>query len=145
MLTAKRVERTKTPGRHRCGLVKGLLLQITASGGRSWVLRYELHGKEHMMGLGSAAEFSLSQARERALAARRLLADGLDPLAAKQTATVAAKLAAARKLTFREAARRYFDQHEKSWRNASHREAFLSTLKAHAFSAIGDMDVAKID
>jgi len=104
MLTAKHVERTKTPGRYRCGLVKGLLLQISASGARSWVLRYELHGKERMMGLGSAAEFSLSQARERALAARHLLADGVDPLATKQAAKAAAKLGAARKLTFREAA-----------------------------------------
>jgi hypothetical protein len=145
MLTAKQVERSKKPGRYRCGLVKGLLLQISAKGARSWVLRYELHGKEHMMGLGSASEFSLSQARKRALAARQLLADGVDPLATKQAARAAAKLAAARKLTFLEAAQRYFDHHEKSWRSASHREAFLSTLKAHAFSALGDMDVAMID
>jgi len=145
MLTAKHVERTKTPGRYRCGLVKGLLLQISASGARSWVLRYELHGKERMMGLGSAAAFCLSQARERALAARHLLADGVDPLATKQAAKAAAKLGAARKLTFREAAQRYFDQHEKSWRNVSHRLAFLNTLRAHAFSTIGDLDVAKID
>jgi integrase len=145
MLTAKRVERTKKPGRYRCGLVKGLLLQVSASGARSWVLRYELHGRERMMGLGSAAEFSLRKARERALAARQLLADGLDPVATKQAAKAAAKLTAARKLIFREAARRYFDQHENSWRNASHRDAFLNTLKFHAFTAISEMDVAMID
>ena len=28
MLTAKRVERANTPGRYRCGLVRGLYLQI---------------------------------------------------------------------------------------------------------------------
>jgi integrase len=145
MLTAKHVERMKKPGRYRCGLVKGLLLQISASGARSWVLRYELHGKEHMMGLGSATEFSLGRARERALAARHLLADGVDPLATKQAAKAAAKLGAARKLTFREAAQRYFDQHEKSWRNVNHRLAFLNTLRAHVFPVIGDLDVAKID
>src|SRR6516162_1747303 len=117
MLTAKKVERTKTPGRYRCGLVKGLYLQISEAGARSWVLRYELRGQEHMMGLGSAAEFSLKQARERALEARRLLADGVDPLTTKQANRQASKLAAARRLSFAEAAQHYFDQHAGRWRN----------------------------
>jgi integrase len=122
-----------------------LLLQISDSGAKSWVLRYERHGKERMMGLGSASEFSLKEARERARAARQLLADGVDPLAAKQANKQAAKLAEARKLTFREAAQRYFDQHEGKWRNATHREAFLGTLGLHVFPVLGDMDVAMID
>jgi len=145
MLTAKKVERTKTPGRYRCGLVKGLYLQISEAGARSWVLRYELRGQEHMMGLGSAAEFSLKQARERALEARRLLADGVDPLATKQANRQASKLAAARRLNFAEAAQRYFDQHAGRWRNARARDEFLSTLKAHAYPVLGAMDVASID
>jgi len=64
MLTAKRVERTKRPGRYRDGTVKGLLLQISDSGAKSFVLRYMLDGHERMMGLGSAADFSLKEARE---------------------------------------------------------------------------------
>jgi integrase len=98
-----------------------------------------------MMGLGSASEFSLKEARERARAARQLLADGVDPLAAKQANKQAAKLAEARKLTFREAAQRYFEQHEAKWRNATHREAFLGTLGLHVFPVLGDIDVAIID
>jgi len=145
MLTAKRVERTKAPGRYRCGLVKGLLLQISDSGAKSWVLRYERHGKEHMMGIGSVADFNLKEARERARAARQLLADGVDPLAAKQAARQAAKLAEARKLTFREAAERYFNQHESKWRSASHRDEFLRSLEAYAYPVIGGADVAAID
>ena len=69
MLTAKKVERTNKPGRYRCGLVRGLLLQISEGGTKSWVLRFELNGRERWMGLGSASEFSLKQARKRALAA----------------------------------------------------------------------------
>jgi len=109
------------------------------------VLRYELRGQEHMMGLGPAAEFSLKQARERALAARRLLADGVDPLATKQANRQASKLAAARRLCFAEAAQHYFDQHAERWRNARSRDEFLSTLKAHVFPTLGAMDVASID
>ena len=145
MLTAKKVERAKQPGCYHCGLIRGLDLQVTASGAKSWVLRYQLRGQERWMGLGSAADFSLREARERARAARQLLADRIDPLAGKRAAEEAAKLAEARKLTFREAAERYFNQHASKWRSAKHREAFLSTLKAHVFAVIGDMDVAAFD
>jgi integrase len=144
MLTARKVERTKTPGRYRDGLVRGLYLQISDTGARSWVLRFERHGVERMMGLGSASEFSLRAARERALAARRLLADGLDPLAAKHAAKAAAKAAEARRVTFREATQRYFDQNADQWRSASHRDQFMSSLRTDAFPIIGDMDVASI-
>jgi integrase len=143
MLTAKRVERNKKPGRYRCGLVKGLLLQISDAGAKSWVLRYERHGRERMMGLGSASEFTLKEARERARAARQLLADGIDPLTQKRAAKEAARLAEQRRLTFGEAAQRYFDQNESKWRSASHREQFLSSLRAFA-SALAGMDVTAI-
>ena len=145
MLTAKKVERNKKPGRYRCGLVKGLLLQVTDTGAKSWVLRYELRGRERWMGLGSASEFSLKQARDRALAARQLLADRIDPLVGKQAAEEAARLAEARKLTFAEAAQQYFNQHEAKWRSAKHREQFLSSLAALAFPVLGSMDVTSID
>jgi integrase len=98
-----------------------------------------------MMGLGSASEFSLKEARERARQARQLLADGIDPLANKHATKQAAKLAEQRKLTFREAAQKYFDQNESKWRSAKHRDQFLSTLGAHVFDVLGDMDVAVID
>jgi integrase len=143
MLTAKQVERVKTPGRYPCGLVKGLYLQVGKDGAKSWVLRYQLQHRERMMGLGSAATFTLKEARERARQQRQLLADRIDPLVGKRAAAEAAKLAAARKLSFREAAERYFDQHAERWR-PSHREMFLTTLKAHAFRVLGDMDVASI-
>jgi integrase len=145
MLTAKKVERTKAPGRYRCGLVKGLYLQVSDSLAKSYVQRYELHGKEHWMGLGSAADFTLKEIRERARAARQLLADGIDPIAQKRADRAAAKHTAARKLPFREAAQRYFDQNEKGWRSASHRGQFLSSLAAYAYPQLGSMDVAEID
>jgi integrase len=146
MLTAKRVERTKKPGRYRdSGGIRGLLLQISASGAKSWVLRYQRRGRERMMGLGSCSEFTLKEARERARQARQLLANGIDPLARKHADKQSAKLAEHRKLTFREAAQRFFNQNESKWRSAKHREQFLGTLEAHVFSVLGDMDVAVID
>jgi integrase len=144
MLTAKKVERTKTPGRYHCGLVRGLYLQISDNGAKSYVLRFERHGRERMMGLGSATEFSLKEVRDRARAARQLLADGIDPLDQKHADRAAAKLTADRKLSFREAAQCYFDQNEKRWRSASHRDEFLRSLEAYAYPVIGGTDVAAV-
>jgi integrase len=74
-----------------------------------------------------------------------LLADGVDPLAAKQANRQAVRLAQALKLSFREAAERYFNQHELKWRSASHRDEFLRSLAAYAYPTLGGMDVATID
>ena len=56
------------PGRHPDG--RGLYLQVSPGGGRSWLYRYQLHGREHFMGLGSAADIPLKRARQLASDAR---------------------------------------------------------------------------
>lgn len=150
MLTAKRIAKLrKKPGRYHDGgdLGRGLYLQVYA-GGASWLLRYERGDRpknERWMGLGSLADFSLKEARERARAARQLLADGIDPLDQKRAAKAAALAASAKLISFEEAAKAYFDQHEKKWRNAKHRAQFLSTLDDYAFPKIGKLAVADID
>lgn len=143
-LSAKRVQRLKGEGRYHDALVPGLYLQISATGARSWLLRYELHGRERMMGLGSAQYFSLAQARERAREARRQLADGKDPLITKRAEKAAAKLAADRRLTFREAAQQYYTQHLPGWRSVMHAKQWMRSLEVYAFPIIGNMDIADI-
>jgi integrase len=144
-LSAKRVARLKGAGRYHDGLVRGLWLQITDSGARSWILRYELHGKERMMGLGSASDFTLKEARDRARSARQLLADGIDPLADKHAKAAAAKAAAAKAMTFAQATLAYLSQHEGKWRSAAHRNDVVSSLQTYAIPIIGGMDIASID
>jgi len=142
-LTAKRVEKLKPPGRYGDG--QGLYLQINATGAKSWLLRYERGGRERMMGLGPLHTFSLKEARERARAARQQLIDGIDPLEAQQAAKAQRALAAAKALTFAQAADAYFAQHEKKWRNAKHAAQFLATLKQYALPTIGALPVSEID
>ena len=108
------------------------------------MLRYMLHGKERMMGIGPVTAFNLREARERARSARQLLADGVDPLDVKRQRRADAKAAAAKVLTFAAATERYFNQHQAKWTNASHRDQFLSSLRNYAFPVVGDMDVAAI-
>jgi integrase len=57
----------------------GLRLLIRPDGAKYWMLRYTIGGKESTAGLGVYPETSLEEAREKAAAARRLIAEGIHP------------------------------------------------------------------
>jgi integrase len=143
-LTAKRVARLlKKPGRYHDG--HGLYLQVANPNNVSWLLRYERLGRERWAGLGPLHIISLSVARERANAMRLQLLDGIDPLDAKRAAKATAKLSAARKLTFEQAAKQYHKQHESKWRSSQHAGQWLRSLEVYAFPVIGGQDVAIVE
>ena len=145
-LTAKRVERLlKVRGRYRDDQVRGLLLVVQNENSAAWTLRYEFAGRERWLGLGSAREFGIRLARERALEARRKLADGLDPLAERKVAQANARAAQDKQATFAECAVAYYEQNAERWTNAKHRAAFLSTLKQFVFPVFGARPVSEID
>jgi integrase len=158
MLTAKKIARLKV-GRYLDGgdLGRGLYLQVTARkkdgqvieppevGGGSWVLRYERDGHERWMGLGSRADFTLKEARERARAARQLLADGVDPLDAKKASKAAKAVASIKQITFREAAEAFIDQHQQGWKNKKHREQWPSSFETYVYPIIGRLAPCDID
>jgi predicted GIY-YIG superfamily endonuclease len=83
-VTVKRIERLKEKGRYADGTMPGLYLQVSNSGAKSWLLRYEIDGRKRWMGLGSASVFSLKEARERARLTRQKISDKIDPLEARQ-------------------------------------------------------------
>ena len=62
----------------------GLTLLVNPNGSKWWRLRYRFAGCEKMMSLGVYPEVGLKQARERRAAARRLVAEGIDPSAKRQ-------------------------------------------------------------
>jgi integrase len=143
-LTAKRIARLHQRGRFGDG--DGLYLQISKTGVKSWILRWEYNDgvkrREHTMGLGPLYMVDLKEARDRAAALRKKLKlDGVNPLAERREK--AAAVAAA--LTFAEAAQRYFAFHKAKWTNAKHQAQFLSTLEAYALPTIGALPVDKID
>jgi integrase len=143
-LTAKRVAKLlKQPGRYHDG--HGLYLQVTNPNNASWLLRFQRLNRERWAGLGPTHLISLAEARVRAKAMRLQLLDGIDPLQAKHDAKAKAKLSAARRLTFAEAAKQYHKAHEPKWRSAQHAGQWLRSLEVYAFPVIGGQDVATVE
>ena len=65
---------------------EGLFLLVNPGGSKLWRWRYRFDGKEKLMALGEYPLVTLGQARELHLAARKTLASGADPMAARKAA-----------------------------------------------------------
>ena len=141
-LTALQVQKLSKPGYHADGA--GLHLCVKATGGKSWIFRYRFGGKEREMGLGPLHTVSLAEAREKALAQRKMLLDGVDPLAAKHASEVQRKLAEASVITFDTAATSYIASHRAGWKNEKHAEQWTNTLTTYASPVFGSLPVADI-
>ena len=76
-LTARKVETAK-PGKYSDG--GNFYLIVSPARTRKWVLRFTWRGRAREMGLGSADSVTLADARDKAATARRMLAQGLDPI-----------------------------------------------------------------
>ena len=78
---------------------RSLFLLITPAGGKYWRLKYRYLGKEKTLSLGVWPETTLAEAREKRDAARKQLADGVDPHAERKLKRIRAQLDAS--ITFK--------------------------------------------
>src|SRR5471032_1403737 len=142
-LSAMQVSKLTKPGLYGDG--GGLTLQITPGGVKSWLFRYMMSAKAYGMGLGPTHTVSLAEARQKALAARKLILDGINPLAAKKQEQLASALADARMMTFDQCAEAYVSAHKAGWKNAKHADQWTNTLSTYASPIFGKLPVAEID
>jgi Arm DNA-binding domain len=133
-LTAQFVKTAREPGKYFDG--HGLFLRVQPNGARQWVQRIVIRGKRCELGLGNPSLVSLAEARELALANRKLAQSGGDPMRAKHEAEAI--------LTFADAARRVHALHLPTWRNVKHGAQFLATLETYAFPRLGKIKVADV-
>jgi integrase len=68
---------------------RGLAVRVTASGGRTYLCQYSLHGQKWRVPLGTCSAFSLSSAREAAAAIMGDVAKGRNPAAERKEAAAA--------------------------------------------------------
>ena len=141
-LTARKVETLKLAGRHSDG--GNLYLNIAKGGSKSWVLFYRYGTKRMEMGLGSAAEITLAEARKRALEANRLLGNGKDPLAQKQVE----RRSLAAQTTFGVFADDYLKLHIGKFKNMRHQQQWKKALRDYCASLrsvpIGEIDTEAV-
>lgn len=115
----------------------GLYLVVDASGAKRWILRTVVRGKRDI-GLGGLRLVSLAEAREQALAYRKLARNGGEPLAERRRERRPIP-------TIEEAARAGRAEHSPAWRNAKHATQQINTLAQFTFTAIGDRSGDQID
>ena len=100
-----------------------------------------LRGRAREMGLGSAIDKSLAQAREDAQRCRELLLDGVDPISHRNDQRQKAIEAVRKIRTFRDCAIEYHATHSTGWRNPKHGKQWIDSLATYAFPLLGDKDV----
>ena len=76
-LTIAGIKAISEPGRYIDG--DGLMLRVTESGFKNWILRVRIEGERRGVGLGSFKVVTLAEAREKAREYRRLIAQGSIP------------------------------------------------------------------
>ena len=131
-LSARKVA-TAGVGRHGDG--RGLFLYVKPTGARSWVLRYQVQGRRHDLGLGAYPDVTLAMARQKATEARRLILNGDDPIAIRRQA---------QPKTFRDAAIELIESKRPGWKSAKHAAQWTSSLEAYVFPRLGNMQVTKV-
>lgn len=139
-LSALKVQSLTEPGMHNDG--GGLWLNVKASGSKSWIFRYRLHGKRRDLGLGSLESVSLKDARELARLARLKVAQGVDPIQDKREQTQAAR---GEVMTFAQAVDMFLESQSSAWSNDKHKAQWRTTLTDYAIAKFGKVPVSKVD
>jgi integrase len=148
-LSAKEVRDLKHPGRglnvtYPVGGVAGLLMQITPTDARSWVLRTMIGSKRREIGLGGFPDVTLAQARERAREAKDAIRQGIDPIEQRRAARAALTAQQARGMTFAQAMEAYLKIKLIEFDNDKHRKQWRASLDAYAAPSLGQMLVSEI-
>ena len=114
------------------------MLEVKASGSKSWVVRLQFAGRRRDFGLGSTKDVSLEQARDAAREYRRLVKLGRDPVVERRRQHQPVP-------SFEVAAKEVHSEQKATWRNAKHKAQWLQTLETFAFPTIGELPVDQVN
>ena len=114
---------------------RGLCIEVHPTGGRYWRMRYRFGSTQKMLSLGVYPDVPLLLARERRDAARKLVAQGIDPSALRKTEK------AADALTFEAIAREWLARQDLAPATAK-KHRWL--LERHVLPVLGAKPIASI-
>ncbi|MXW67914.1 MAG: tyrosine-type recombinase/integrase [Gemmatimonadales bacterium] len=131
-LTAAFVRSVREPGLYWDE--HGLVLRVKPSGYKQWIQRLFIHGKRRELGLGPLRLVTLAEARDAALANRKVARAGGDPRTKRRSSVP----------TFEQAAAKVFAMHRANW-TERHAGQWIATLrKTYAYPGIGAKRVDRI-
>lgn len=116
----------------------GLYLFVTLAGGKLWRWKYRFDGREKLMTFGSYPDVSLSLAREWHSKARKLLANGLDPMAERKAEKASAEN------SFQSVALAWWE-HWQDGKNQRHAIQVKRRMEADILPALGARPIAAIE
>lgn len=119
-----------------------MYLLVTSKGGKYFRYNYRFSGKRKTLALGTYPETSLKQAREKQDAAKKQLADGIDPGENKKAIKQAA--IAATTNSFEIVAREWHSKFKAKW-TPDHASRLLTRLEKDVFPFIGNRPINEID
>ena len=144
-LSAIEVSRLTEQGLQAVGGVAGLLLQVTKTGSRSWILRVMVGSKRRDIGLGGYPDVPLGQARELARNSRLKIKEGIDPVEERRAAKAQLIAIQASQITFDEAVKIFLTNKDHEFKNKKHAAQWKSTLNTYASPVVGTLLVSEID
>ena len=116
----------------------GLYLEISPQGTKLWRMKYRFENREKRLAFGIYPEVGLTDARAKRDAAKKLLAEGIDPGKAKKLQ----KRQSATNL-FCDVAEEYVANQQEVW-SANHTRTVKGRLKLDVYPAFGQEDITSI-
>jgi len=126
------------------------LLDVRPTGAKVWLVRLTVNGKRRDMGLGGYPLVLLRTARQEAEKARRMAAEGYDPIARRDIDAVERKAALraaseAEARTFKVVALACIKAQSPGWKSGRTMALWKTSLTHHAFPVLAEMPVASVD
>ena len=132
-LTDTKVRKLTKPGLYSADTT--LYIRVSKTGGKSWIQRTIFNGERHDIGLGGWPVVTVEDAKEQALANRRLIRSGGNPLTEKRKAKMP---------TFRESNNKVLEVNQANWRNEKTLINWQGGMQNYAFPVFGDKPIDEI-
>lgn len=119
----------------------GLYLEVSPAGSKRWFVKFRINGKEKRLSLGSYPAVTLKAARDGREAARKVKAQGVDPVQSRQAERLAK--AASSATTYEVAAREFHAVKSPGW-SEGHASKWLRMNELYLFPHIGTLPLDAI-